>query len=171
METEEFVTDNQRKKNRYSENWSGGDIVFGILIIIYAILMFIGAMHFPHRAQMGIITSAKFTPMLLSILMIILCCTLIIVTIRKYGSVSIAGWFKEIVSDETMRRSFILIIMIGLYILLIGRIHFIIINILYFFVMYYYLKIGSWKMIILYSVASGLFVSVVVPNVFQMPLP
>jgi hypothetical protein len=171
METEEIFNDNQPKQNMRSKNWPAGDIIIGILIIIYAVLMFIGAQYFPHRARMGTITSARFTPILLSILVIILCSFLIIKTIRKCGKVSINDWFREMISDETMRRSYVLIVMIGVYIFLVGRIQFVVINTLYLFAIYWYLKIGSWKIILIYSLVGGLLVSVVVPRIFQMPLP
>jgi len=171
MATEDLLKDNQPKKNIRDKNWPVGDIVIAISIIIFAVLMFIGAQFFPHRARMGTITSARFTPILLSILVIILCCVLIIITIRKYGKVSPKDWFLEMLADEMTKRSLILIIMIGVYIFLVGQVNFITINILYLFVMYWYLKIGSWQMIIIYSVISGLLVSVIVPYIFQMPLP
>jgi len=171
MATEDLLKDNQPKKNIRSKNWPGGDIALSISIIIFAVLMFIGAQYFPHRACMGMITSAKFTPILLSILVIILCFVLIMMTIRKYDKVSLKDWFLESLADETTKRSLILISMIGVYIFLVGRLNFTAINILYLFIMYWYLRIGSWKMIIIYSLVGGLLVSVIVPYIFQMPLP
>lgn len=171
METEDFSKEDQVGKQERIKNWPVGDIVIATLVIIYAIFMFIGALYFPHRARMGFITSAKFTPMLLSILIIILCCILIFRTIRTYGKVSMINWWKELIADETMKRSLFLIIIIGLYIYLIGRLPFLFINTIYLFVIYWYLKIGSWKIIIVYSIAGGLIVSWIVPYMFQMPLP
>jgi len=171
MGTEDRLKDSQLKGNIRSKNWPVGDIVIAISIIIFAVLMFIGAQYFPHRARMGMITSAKFTPILLSILVIILCFVLIMMTIRKYDKASLKDWFLESLADETTKRSLILISMIGVYIFLVGQLNFIAINILYLFIMYWYLRIGSWKMIIIYSLVSGLLVSVIVPYIFQMPLP
>lgn len=163
--------DGQTEGEKLSKNWPVGDIVIAVLIIIFAILMFIGTQYFPHRARMGFITSARFTPILLSILITILCFVLINGTIKKYGKISIHDWFKETVADDKIKRSFVLIIMVGLYISLIGRVHFLFINTLYLFIIYWYLKIGTWKIIIIYSLAGGLITSWVVPFIFQMPLP
>ncbi len=154
-----------------SKNWPAGDLVLSFFVMVFAVLMIIGALNFPRRAQMGVITSPAFTPILLSVLIIILCTILIAATLKKYGRVSISEWFKGVIADEKMRRSFILIVFTGVYILLVGKIHFLIVNIVYLFVMYWFLKIGSWKKVVLYSLASGVFISIIIPFVFQMPLP
>lgn len=154
-----------------SKHWGAGDLVLSFFVMVFAVLMIIGALNFPRRARMGVITSPAFTPILLSILVIILCTVLIVVTFKKFGMVSIPQWFKGVIADEKMQRSFILIVIIGVYILLVGRIPFLIANIVFLAVMYWYLKIGSWKKVVLYSLASGVFVSLLVPYIFQMPLP
>lgn len=152
-------------------HWGAGDIVLSCFIMIFAVLMIIGALNFPRRARMGVITSPAFTPILLSVLVIVLCIALIVITLKNYGKVSVSAWLRGVIADEKMQRSFILIAFTVGYILLVGRVYFLIANVIYLAVMYWYLKIGSWKMILLYSAASGAFVSLVVPFVFQMPLP
>lgn len=171
MGTEDQLKDNQPKGKTRSSNWPAGDIVLAISMILFAALMFIGTQYFPHRARMGLVTSARFTPILLSILVTILCCILIMMTVRKFGKVSIRDWLFESLADETTKRSIVLMVMIGVYIFLVGQVNFMAINILFLFVMYWYLRIGSWKMIFVYSLVSGLLVSVIVPYIFQMPLP
>lgn len=171
MGTEDQLNGSQTKGDLRNKNWPAGDIVLAISMILFAALMFIGTQYFPHRARMGLITSARFTPILLSILVTILCCVLIIMTVRKFGKVSIKKWLLESLSDETTKRSIVLMVMIGVYIFLVGQVNFVAINILFLLVMYWYLRIGSWKIIVAYSLISGLLVSVIVPYIFQMPLP
>lgn len=172
MKSKKFTNNNQIEKQEHTGiYWPIGDIVVAILMIIYAILMFVGAQFFPHRARMGFITSAKFTPILLSILIIILCLILIIRTIKSNSKISIIDWWRELIASETLRRSFILILIIGLYIFFIGKFSFLIINTMYLLVIYSYLKIGTWKMIIFYSLVGGIIVSWMIPYIFQMPLP
>lgn len=154
-----------------SRNWGAGDLVFSGLLIVFAILMIVGALNFPKRARMGVITSPAFTPILLSILIIVLSLILVGLTLKKYGRVSIPSWFKEVIANDIMQRSYILMVIIGVYILSIGRIHFLISNLVFLAVMYWFLKIGTWKTVLIYTIASSLLISVVVPYVFQMPLP
>ena len=77
----------------------------------------------------------------------------------------------KVIADERMRRSYLLMVFIFIYVLLVGRVHFFIANVVFLGIMYWYLKIGSWKSIIIYTLASSVFISLVVPYVFQMPLP
>jgi hypothetical protein len=163
--------DLNRLKNVHEPNWYAGDYIIGGLFIIFAILMFIGAYNFQWRPRMGIMTSANFTPMLLSVLVVLLTVLMMILTRRRFGKVNFRVWMKGVLADEKMQRSFILIGMIAAYIFLVGLIHFVIVNILFFFAMFWYLKIGTLVRTIIYAVLSGLFVGMVVPYVFQMPLP
>lgn len=138
---------------------------------MYAVLMSIGAYNFRWHPRMGVVTSPAFTPILLSALVTILSCVLIGATLMKHGKVSLIRWFRGVVGDERMQRSLILIVLTGVYVFLIGRGSFIAVTTVYLFAMYWYLKIGSLRLIILYSLAAGLLVSVLIPYVFQMPLP
>ncbi|MCF7944302.1 MAG: tripartite tricarboxylate transporter TctB family protein [Spirochaetia bacterium] len=167
---ENEYTDEEKKEIR-SKNWPVGDIMISLLFIAYALFMFIGALNFTTRAGMGRITSPKFTPILLSILVFILCMVLIILTLKRFKGFSILGWFRDVFTDKRMQRSFTLAGFMTAYIIFIGIINFILINLVYFLVIYSYLKIGNWVKIILYSVACTLIVAVIVPYVFNMPAP
>ena len=168
METEKTKNPDAPPHNR---NWAAGDLLMAFAFIVFAVLMFIGAYHFPWRARIGIVTSAGFVPILLSVLIIILSLALIISTLRKYGRVSFPEWFSTTVADERTRRSFTIILITFVYILSIGKINFLAANILYLIVMFRYLKVGNWIRTILYGVMNGIFVAVIVPYIFQMPLP
>lgn len=170
-EKDQISLDDAEIQEKKSEHWGAGDLVFSGVLIVFSILMIIGAAKFPKRARMGRITSPAFTPIMLSIFVIILCIVLIIGTLRKYGKISISTWFKEVIADERMQRSYLLMGIILIYVLLVGRVHFFIANVVFLGIMYWYLKIGSWKDIIIYTLASSVFISLVVPYVFQMPLP
>ena len=161
----------EEKKEVRDKNWPVGDYMIAIFFAAYAIFMFVGAYYFPSRARMGVLTSAKFTPMLLSVLVLILCAVMALRTRTKFGRLSISGWFQSVMSDERMRRSFTLMGMIGIYILLIGILPFSIINLVFFLVIYFYLKIGTRLRIVLYSIISSAVVSYLVPYIFNMPTP
>jgi magnesium-transporting ATPase (P-type) len=170
-EKDQISLDDAELQEVKSKHWGAGDLVLSGVLIIYSILMIIGAANFPRRARMGRITSPAFTPIMLSIFVMALCVVLIIGTFKKYGKISISTWFKEVIADERMRRSYLLMVFILIYVLLVGRVHFLIANVVFLGIMYWYLKIGSWKSIIIYTLASSVFISLVVPYVFQMPLP
>lgn len=162
--------DSPKKPNR-SKNWPTGDIMIAIFFLVFAVLMLVGAVNFTSRPQMGRLTSPKFTPILLSILVMIFCVALIAITLKKNAALSVSGWFKEVFSDEQMRRSLVLIAMFTIYIVLVGILDFVVVNGVFFLVMYSYLKIGGWLRIVIYSAVSTVVVSVLVPLLFNMPTP
>lgn len=166
----EKQNDSTKKLNR-SKNWPTGDIMIAIFFLVFAVLMLVGAVNFTSRPQMGRLTSPKFTPILLSILVIIFCVALIVVTLKKNRGLSVSGWFKEVFSDQQMRRSMVLIAMFTVYIVLVGLLDFTLVNAVFFLVIYSYLKIGGWIRIIIYSAVSAAVVSVLVPLLFNMPTP
>ena len=148
-----------------------GDILFGLAFILFAVLMFVGAMHFPYRAKMGLITSSAFTPMLLSGLVAILAAVLILITLRKPRGTAAREWFVAVSGSDTTRRALLIIALSAVYILLVGRINFVVVNCLYLLAMFWFLRIGSPARIVLFALANGLFVSLLIPYIFQMPVP
>jgi uncharacterized integral membrane protein len=150
-----------------------GDIVLAVGFLIFSILMFIGATQFTWQTAMGFVTSAAFTPLLLSVLVAALSVVLIIETIGKNRSSALKfrAWLKDLVADETVRRSFVLVVATGIYTLLVGRIPFLLVNFIYLLIVYYYLKIGKLPRVFVYSVANALLIAYVIPYIYQMPLP
>ena len=112
-------------------------------------------------------------PLLLSVLVAILSVVLIFDTIRKNKSSALRfkTWLKEIRADETVRRSFVLVVVTGIYTLLVGMIPFLLVNFLYLLVIFYYLKIGKLPRVFVYSIANALLIAYVIPYIYQMPLP
>ena len=156
---------------------SGNDAVSDILaascFILFSVLMFIGATQFTYKSDMGFITSAGFTPILLSIVVCALSVMLILETLKnnKSARLSMAAWLKSAKADETVRRSVALILITGMYIMLVGVINFILITFVFLFVIYYYLKVGKIWRVLLYSTMNTVLIAYIIPTVYQMPLP
>lgn len=161
----------EQDKGGKGKDWPAGDLILALALIAYSALMAIGALNFRWNPRMGIVTSPAFTPILLSVLVTLLSCALIVDTLVKYGRVSLSNWFKGAVGEERMKRSFVLIIITAVYVVLTGRISFFAVTTVYLFAMFWYLRIGNWKMIVLYSLLAGAAVAVFIPYIFRMPLP
>lgn len=167
---------NDNKPNEQAKP-AGSEAVSDILVasgfILFAMLMFIGATQFTYKTAMGYITSAAFTPVLLSIFVFLLSIVLIIQTLRKNKAVkiSLSEWFKSARNEETVRRSLVLMVITGAYIILVGRINFLLLTFIFLLVIYYYLKIGKPVRVLLYSLLNALLIAYVVPVIYQMPLP
>ncbi len=148
-----------------------GDVLLGAIFLLFSILMFIGAQFFTYRTQMGFVTAAAFTPIVLSIIVAILSGFLIIGALRKPKSRSIGRWAGSVIADDRTHRSLVMAVLTAIYVVAVGRINFLVVNLVYLFVAYRYLKVGSmWKVAVL-SIVNAAIVGVVVPRIFQMPLP
>lgn len=161
----------EQKEELRSKNWPVGDILVSIVFIAYSVFMFVGALGFPRHGQMTFVTGPWFTPMLLSSVVVILCMVIIVRTVLKSGRLSLVGWMREVSTDERMRRSLVIAVVIGIYVGLIGVVHFTVVNLVFFLVVFFYLKIGSRIRIVVYSLAGTLLVGHLVPYIFNLPVP
>lgn len=149
------------------------DIVTAVGFLVFALLMFAGATQFTYQEEMGFVTSAGFTPMLLAVIVSLLSIFLIIRTFhrRKSSLVRFSDWLRKLSSDEMVRRSIALILITGGYIFLVGVTPFLPLTFLFLCGIYYYLKIGGILRTIIYSLTNALLIAYVIPWVYQMPLP
>lgn len=149
-----------------------GDVLLGLGFILFAILMFVGALNFPYRARMGFFTSSAFTPILLCGLVVILSVILIVVTYRKNPKMAPRAWFAAVAKSDLARRALVIIGITATFILgLVGTIDFFVANCLFFLAIFWFLKIGTPVRIIVYAVANAAVVAFVIPYIFQLPLP
>lgn len=148
-----------------------GDILIAVVFIVFGVLMTMGALNFRWSPRMGIITAPAFTPILLSVMVTVLSIVLIVRTLIRYGVPDVKAWCFTVICDERMRRSAVLILFTGIYIVMVGRLHFLLATTIYLFAMFWYLKLGRLWIVLLSAVVAGLFVSVFIPGVFRMPLP
>ena len=148
-----------------------GDVFMGAAFILFAALMFTGALFFSYRTHMGFVTAAAFTPIVLSIIVTILSATLIVTSLREPGMERVGSWFRRVAAEERTRRSAILAGITALYILTVGRIDFLLANFVFLVVMYRYLEVGSIVRVLLLGAINAGIVGFVVPRIFQLPLP
>jgi hypothetical protein len=148
-----------------------GDVLIGGLFGLFAILMFVGAQFFPHRSNMGFVTAASFTPMMLGIIVTALSMVLVISALKKPKNGTFREWLKVVASDDRTRRSVLIGGITLVYIILIGRVHFLPVNFVYLIVMYRYLRVGGWPKVLILGTVNAVLIAYLVPMIFQMPLP
>lgn len=148
-----------------------GDVLIGGLFGLFAILMFVGAQFFPHRSNMGFVTAASFTPMVLGIIVTVLSIVLVISALKKPKNGTFYEWFTVVASDDRTRRSVLIGGITLVYVILIGRVHFLPVNLVYLIVMYRYLRVGGWPKILILGTVNAVLIAYLVPMIFQMPLP
>ncbi len=151
--------------------WPVGDFVGAIAFIAVAVFFIVEALRMPHQGSSGFVTSAGFTPVFLGLIVLFLNAAMIRLILRTYGYRSIRGWARTVTSDETFRRWLSLAAIIGGYVSLVGHVHFVIANALFFAVIFTFLKAGNWWQILLYTGLSAAIVGYFVPWMFAMPMP
>ena len=170
-----MAEDNLEQSEATNANGSPlGDIVGGIGFLIFAVLMFIGAVQFPWKLNhMRFMTAPGFTPILLSTLIFVLAIILIVTTWRRAaaGSLNVKVWIKAIAGDETFRRFGVLVLISGAYIFLVGVVNFILLTFLFLVGIYAYLRIGKIPRVLIYSIINAALIAYFVPMLFQMPRP
>lgn len=164
--TEETFTDGPKDKPNLT-----GDLLIGLVFITYGVLMAIGAVNFRWNPRMGVITAPAFTPILLSALIVLLSLVLIARSLWRCGLPDVRQWYRSVIADERISRSAILLLMTGAYVAMVGRVYFPVATTIYLVAMFWYLKLGRFWVVVLSGVAAGLFISVVIPGIFRMPLP
>lgn len=82
------------------------------------------------------------------------------------------AWGKGLSSDPEMHRLVILVGIVALYAVgLVGRVNFLLATFLFHALVFAYLRIGGWVKWGGYSVGATLLVAVLLPKLFDMPLP
>jgi len=151
--------------------WPVGDFVGPILFIAMAIFFIVGGLRMPTRGASGFFTAAGFTPVLLGSIVIVLNLLLMYLILKGYGYRSVIGWARSWMQDELTRRWFVLTLIIGGYVLMVGRVPFVLANAIFFAVVFSYMRAGNRGQIVLYTVVSSVIVAIIVPWLFALPVP
>ena len=164
------VSDKERKHDEHYY-WPVGDFVGGIMFMAMAIFFIVGGVKMPTRGASGFITAAGFTPVLLGCIVLALNLILVYLVLKGYGYRSLRGWAKGCMQDELTRRWFALTLIVGGYVFLVGRVNFVLANLVFFAVVFTYLRAGNRWQILLYTVLSSVIVGIIVPWMFALPAP
>jgi len=168
---------NENRQTNINNNKNSiiSDIILSLIFIIFAVLMFIGGLNIVggRNTEGGFLASAYFTPLMLSIIIIILSSFIILRNFRHYKIKlqDIKSWVKKTINDKTVHRVWVLISIISIYVILIGHLNFIIVNFIFLFGMYIYLRVFKVFIVFVYSVLGAIVIGYVVPLIFQMALP
>jgi hypothetical protein len=151
--------------------WPVGDVVGGLAFMALSVFAIVGALNMPRRGTLGFVTAAGFTPTLIGSLLFVLSATLVALTLRTHGYRSIAGWARSTLSNDIVRRWLTLVALIGVYVALVGWIHFIVLQFLFFVAIFAYLRVGRAWHVLVYSVLGAALIGYLIPEIFEMPIP
>jgi hypothetical protein len=161
----------QRERDPQLYYWPVGDMVGGSLFIIVSLLFIYGALYMPWRSSPMFLTYAGFTPIFLSAIVLTLSAILVVLVLKEYGYRSRIGWAQTCLKDEIVQRWLMLVLITGIYVFLVGRVPFVLANAVFYLFIFRYQRVGNWPQIIGYTVLSVVFICILVPWLFAMPVP
>jgi len=151
---------------------AAGDLVLSILITLFAVFVIVESLRMPHRGHLGLLVTPGFSPFFTGVALLLLSLILDVRAMRRKGHIHLASWLKEAVSEEENRRFLVLLAATSLYaVILLGRVPFVAATLVFHALIFSYLKIGKPIKIIAYALLATGLVSLLLPKLFEMPVP
>jgi len=158
-------------KNKKNQESAAGDFIIGLVLLALSIFITFESMRMPQKGRWGFFMSPGFLPLILGLILLGLSISLIIRSLASNGPSGIVSLFRKIKEGVESHRFLIIAGWTAIYVILIGTIPFLLINFIYFFGVFLYLKVGRLWEILLLSVGASLLVGFITPWIFDMPLP
>ena len=166
---------NQTAKTKHQDEQArdmAAELLLGLLVTGFALFVIIESIRMPQRGHLGVLMSPGFVPLITGLALLLLGLILDIRAIRAGGLGQVGILAKQIIQDEESRRFLWVTGFIALYIVgLVGWVPFILATFIFHLAIFTYLKIGPWWKIGLFTVICTALVSVILPELFGMPVP
>lgn len=147
------------------------ELLLGLFVTAFALFVIIESARMPNRADIFVMDPG-FVPLITGIVLLGLGLILDIRALKAGGAGQVGALLRMISTDEESRRFLWILGFIAVYIVgLTGRVPFILATLLFMLGIFIYLKIGPWWKIGLFTVICTALVSVILPELFGMPLP
>lgn len=158
-------------KNKKNQESAAGDFIIGLVLLALSIFIIFESIRMPQKGRWGFFMGPGFLPLILGLILLGLSFSLIILSLNSNAPTGIVSLFQKIKEGVESRRFLIIAGWTAIYVILTGTIPFLLINFIYFFGIFLYLKAGRLWEILLLSIGASLLVGFVTPWIFDMPLP
>lgn len=151
---------------------SNGLFILGVLIVSLALFVIIESVQMPHWTKELYLMAPGFVPLLVGTALLILGFILTIKAVNLGGCRQWGNWLSIVYSAEENRRFLGILALMCLFVVgLIGRVPFSLAVLIFHILIFSYLRIGGYVKIGVISLAVTLLVAVLLPYLFDMPLP
>ena len=151
---------------------AAGDLVLSIFITLFAVFVIVESLRMPHRGHLGLLVTPGFSPFFTGVALLLLSLILDIRAIRRKGHIHLGSWLKAAVAEEENQRFLVILAAMGLYVVvLLGRVSYVAATFVFHALVFTYLKIGKPLKIIAYALLATALVSLLLPKLFEMPVP
>lgn len=149
-----------------------GDLLIGVAFALFGVFVVFESLRMPYWERETFMMSPGIVPLCSGAVLLLLGVI--------YGGKALfagawkgwGGWLKGLGSDTEIHRLLILTGIVSFYSIgLVGRVNFFLATLLFHALVFAYLRIGGWVKWTSYSVGATLLVAVLLPKLFDMPLP
>jgi hypothetical protein len=156
---------------------AAADFVWSVVLLLFAVFVLVGSLLMPLRGR--IITAPGLVPAFLGAILIFSSILLLVSAVKGKGVSHVKSWIVAKLKDVEFKRWLKITLITGVFIFSVGRIPFHIATFAYLVVMFSCLNVKTkssrrywryWPIVLVAAVAT-VFLSVVIPRIFGMPLP
>ncbi|UCH63411.1 MAG: tripartite tricarboxylate transporter TctB family protein [Fidelibacterota bacterium] len=149
-----------------------GELLLGLTMTAFSMFVIVEAVGMPQRGPGGLLMGPGFVPLLAGVVLLLLCSWLTLSAILKGGYRQLGQCLRDGVADVENKRFLIILAIMAIYVLgLLGRIPFIAATVIYYVLIFVYIKAGSLAKITLYTLLATFLFAFFLPRLFEMPLP
>ena len=149
-----------------------GELVLGVAINLFAIFVIVESLRMPPRGHLGLVCYPGFVPFLTGTMLFLLSLGHNIVALRNGAHRHLRQWLKTTFEDDEIRRFLVILGSMVLYIVvLLGRVPFVAATLVFHTLIFIYLKVGHPVKIGFYALLATALVSILLPRLFEMPVP
>jgi hypothetical protein len=148
------------------------DLLAGAFLLALSAFVMAEAARMPPRGPLGFFTGPSLVPMLLGVALAVLSATLLSQSLRQGAVRALPRLIETLHTTESIRIG-VLTVLLGLLVVLIGRVPFWAANLVYFVLTFAYLRVGGGRLVpvLLYAGLFTLLVGVLLPRAFEVPMP
>lgn len=149
-----------------------GELMLGSVVMLFSLFVIVESLRMPQRGHLGIMMSPGFVPLFTGVVLFLLSGVIMMRALRGGGHHYVKALLHAVRKEEEIRRFLWILGFMTLYIVgLIGYLPFIVATLIYHALIFFYLKIGGPVKIIIYTLIATALVAVLLPGVFDMPVP
>ena len=154
------------------EDRQSGDLLLGVAFVLFGAVVGVEALRMPYWERETFFLAPGFVPLLTGVALSLLGVVYGIRAGLAGAWQNWAGWFRDLRTNPENKRLMVLLAIVLVYTVgLVGRMGFFWATLVFHGTIFGYLRIGGWLKWLGVSIGATLFVAVLLPRLFEMPLP
>ncbi|QVQ53037.1 hypothetical protein J4H86_04320 [Spiractinospora alimapuensis] len=125
----------------------------------------------PRRGDLGLLTSPGLTPFLACAVIAALSLVLVVRAVWRGALRGIVTRTREMAGSDESRRVVVLVVLMGVYVGLIGVVHYAVVTTAFLLASFLFVRAGGWATVVVATVVGVGLTAFVIPYAFTMPLP